>query len=150
MLHWGGVWHRSGLGRNVASSDDELKHALTGLSQGPGRAVLIVEPSPDRQARLARLMAVHGHRAIGTSSLDGARAFLRAFPVDLVLLAEEIAGSSPLTVVADLVGRRPHARVVIMSRQSAPEVELEAPRLGALEYVPHSFGGDVLQSLLGG
>lgn len=129
---------------------DEFERALEGLRGGPGRAVLIVEPSPDQQSRLARLMAVHGHRAIGASSIDGALAFLREFPVDLVLLAEELSGDSPLRVVAEFIGRRPNARVVIMTRphgeQSAPAVD--TGRFAALEYVPRAINGDVLQTLL--
>jgi ActR/RegA family two-component response regulator len=132
------------------ASDEQLTHALERLGRGPGRAVLIVEPSPDHQARLARLIAVHGHRAIGTSTIDGALAFLRAFPVDLVLLAEEVAGDSPLRVVAQLVGRRPNARIVIMTPPSTGLPIPEGARLAALEYVPRSLGVDVLQSLLPG
>lgn len=123
----------------------EFQEVLQNLRGGRGRAVLIVEPSPDQQARLARLMAVHGHRAIGTASLDGALAFLEAFPVDLVLLAEELAGATPLRVVADIVGRRPNARIAIMT---PPPGDVEAGRYSALEYVPRSFGGDVLETLL--
>ena len=130
-------------------SDDQLQYALRRLGQGPGRAVLIVEPSPDHQARLARLIAVRGHRAIGTSTLEGALSFLRAFPVDLVLLAEEVAGESPLRVVAEMLGRRPHARIVIMTPPDAT-TQPEGSRFAALEYVPRSLSVDVLQTLLPG
>jgi ActR/RegA family two-component response regulator len=130
------------------ATDNQLHEALRELEGGPGRAVLIVEPSPDHQARLARLMAIHGHRAVGTSSLEGALAFLRAFPADLVLLAEELVGDSPLRVVAEIVGRRPGARIVIMTPPSSLQPTLDSSHLGALEYVPRSFGGDVLEALL--
>ena len=128
-------------------SDDQLQYALKRLGGGPGRAVLIVEPSPDHQARLARLIAVRGHRAIGTSTLEGALSFLRAFPVDLVLLAEEVGGTSPLRVVAEMLGQRPNARIVIMTPPEANE-DSEHSRVTALEYVPRSLGIDVLQTLL--
>ena len=126
--------------------------AVEGLSKGPGRAVLIVDPSPDHQARLARLMAVHGHRAIGTSSLDGAFAFLQAFPADLVLLSEEAAGATPRTVVADIGNRRPNARVAIMVPHDRAELDGDA-ELGAddeerLEYVPRALNGETLATLL--
>ena len=138
----------SSVGDGVA--DNDLQRALAGLSHGPGRAVLIVEPSPDQQARLARLMAVNGHRAIGTSTLDGALAFLRAFPVDLVLLSEELAGDNPLRVVAEIVGNRPNARIAIMTPTRAPGTPPSDPgRFAALDYVPSSFGAEELQTLLG-
>jgi ActR/RegA family two-component response regulator len=135
-----------GIGGDGVPRDEQLKQALERLGDAPGRAVLIVEPSPDHQARLARLMAVHGHRAIGTSTLDGARAFLQAFPVDLVLLAEEVTADAPLQVVAEMIGRRPNARIVIMTPKDAETAE--SRRFAALEYVPRSFGVDVLQTLL--
>lgn len=131
-------------------NDIHVEHALRGLREGPGRAVLIVEPSPDNQARVARLLAVQGHRAIGTTSLDGALAFLRAFPVELVLLAEEVAGESPLRVVAEIVGRRPNARIVIMARPKPAHGMPEPDRMTALEYLPRSFDGAALAALLPG
>lgn len=131
--------------RETARQGAEVQRALQGLARGPGRAVLVVEPSPDQQARLARLVAVRGHRAIGTSSLDGARAFMRAFPVDLVLLAHELVEQSALAVVAELVGTRPHARVVIMT---PPEQMHELPTSNVLEHVAKPFNGETLSNLL--
>lgn len=133
-------------------SGNRVPKAVEGLSKGPGRAVLIVDPSPDHQARLARLMAVHGHRAIGTSSLDGAFAFLQAFPADLVLLSEEAAGATPRSVVADIADRRPNARVAIMvphdraelDGDGEPSPDDEEP----LEYVPRALNGETLATLL--
>jgi DNA-binding NtrC family response regulator len=132
---------------------DAVVATVKGLTNGPGRAVLIVDPSPDHQARLARLMAVHGHRAIGTSSLDGAFAFLQAFPADLVLLAEEAAGATPHSVVADIADRRPNARVAIMVPSDHAELDSDSEvdpdsDVAALEYVPHAMNGDTLATLL--
>lgn len=124
-----------------------LPKAVKGLARGPGRAVLIVDPSPDHQARLARLTAVQGHRAIGTSSLDGALAFLQAFPADLVLLAEEAAGPVPLRTVAELAGARPNARVAILSPERDPLAI--AQREAAIEYLPAALSGEALDALLG-
>jgi ActR/RegA family two-component response regulator len=133
----------------VTDNVRDIDHALRGLQSGPGRVVLIVEPSPDQQARMARLLAVRGHRAIGTTSLDGALAFLRAFPVDLVLLAEEAAGESPLRVVAELVGRRPNARIVILTPSRGPAGDASTvERMTALEYMPRSVDGEALAALL--
>jgi DNA-binding NtrC family response regulator len=131
----------------VAKDIDGVEHALRGLTGGPGSAVLIVEPSPDHQARVARLLAVRGHRAIGTTSVDGAVAFMRAFPVDLVLLAEEVAGDAPWRVIAELLTGRPKTRVVIMTPPKRAN-EAEPSRESAFEYVPRSFEGDALAELL--
>jgi ActR/RegA family two-component response regulator len=144
---------RTGERRAESAPAIPFTDALRKLSLSTGRAVLIVEPSPDHQARLARLVAVHGHRAVGTCSLDGALALLQVFPVDLVLLADEVAGAAPLKVVAEIVRRRPGSRIVIMTPPTSKgpaEPADTSPRLDALEYVPRLFGGDVLQSLLPG
>ena len=138
--------HRTGASVADGVRERDLEHALRGLKSGPGKVVLIVEPSPDQQARMARLLAVRGHRAIGTTSIDGALAFLRAFPVDLVLLAEEAVGDSPLRVVAELIGRRPNARIVILTPARAPATTPD--RIAALEYMPRSFDGEALAALL--
>jgi ActR/RegA family two-component response regulator len=124
----------------------EVQRALQGHAVGPGRAVLVVEPGHDQQARLARLVTVRGHRAIGTSSMDGARAFIRAFPVDLVLLAEEVVGDSALAVVAEVLGTRPHARVVIMT---APAHAGFGHASRVLEHIERPFSVDALTRLLG-
>lgn len=130
----------------MADDVKSIEHALRGLTTAKGRAVLIVEPNPDQQARLARLVAVRGHRVIGTTSIEGAVAFMRAFPVDLVLLAEEIAGDAPWRVVADLLTGRPKLRVVIMT---PPDASPELTRASTLEYVPRA-DGDALSQLLPG
>jgi ActR/RegA family two-component response regulator len=152
MLRTVAIGRGTRMGASVGNTVRDIEHALRGLQNGPGRVVLIVEPSPDHQAKLARLLAVRGHRAIGTTSIDGALAFLRAFPVDLVLLAEEVAGDSPLRVVAELIGRRPNARIVIMTPPLAADAARSMTRAGMapLEYMPRSFDGETLAALLPG
>jgi CheY-like chemotaxis protein len=144
----GGRVDKGGVKAVVADDMHGIESALRGLAHGPGRAVLIVDPGPDQQAKVARLLAVLGHRAIGTSSLDGALALLRAFPVDLVLLAEEVAGDAPLRVVAELVGQRPHARVVIVTPPDGPHDAADRPHGSTLEYVPRPFDRATLAALL--
>jgi hypothetical protein len=47
-----------------------------------------------------------------------------------------------------MVGRRPNARIVIMTPNEELENGEESQRFAALEYVSRSLGGDVLQNLL--
>ncbi|MDD9937790.1 MAG: response regulator [Myxococcales bacterium] len=128
---------------------DDVRRALQQLRPGAGHAVLLVEPNPDLQSKLARLVTVHGHRVIGTSSLDGALALLEAFPVDLVLLAEEVCGHDPTSVVAELVSIRPHARIVIMTAPEPAESGVRPARFEALEYAPRPFDPEALDALIG-
>lgn len=111
--------------------------------------MLLVEPNPDHQSRLARAVTVHGHRVIGTSSLDGAVALLQAFPVDLVLVAEEIAEGDPTAMVAELVSIRPHARIVVMTApDESAESGVRPARFEALEYAARPFDSEALTALL--
>jgi DNA-binding NtrC family response regulator len=128
--------------------DGDIRQALGGLRGGPGAAVLIVEPNPDRQSAMARLVAVHGHRAIGTSSIDGARALMEAFPVDLVLLAEELGGGDPVRVVGELVSLQPNARIVVLTQPEEPGSGVRPARFRALEYQSRPVNAATLQALL--
>lgn len=111
--------------------------------------MLLVEPNPDYQSRLARMVTVHGHRAVGTSSLDGALALLQAFPVDLVLVAEEVGEGDPTAMVAELVSVRPHARIVVLTAPEEPsESGVRPARFEALEYAPRPSDSEALTALL--
>lgn len=85
-----------------------------------GQAVLILEPDPSQQSRLARMITVGGHRVVGTSSLDGALALLSQFPVDLLLISEECARAWVDRLVAYAQDRRPGVRVIILAADADP------------------------------
>lgn len=80
-----------------------------------GPAVMIVEPLPDQQWKLARMFTVQGYRVIGSASLHAARALLRRFPVDLMLLADESIDDEAGRKVAELAQAFPKMRFLIMS-----------------------------------
>lgn len=87
---------------------------------------MIVEPLPDQQWKLARMFTVSGYRVIGSASLHAARALLRRFPVDLMLLSED---SRPETraELRELVATFPNVRIVIMGdgqERTAQDVDL--------------------------
>jgi DNA-binding NtrC family response regulator len=116
------------------------------------RSVLVIEPDPDGQSRLAREVSLTGHQVIGTDSLDGAKSLLAAYPVDLILLAEGLTLTDPLGVVAELVGLRPEARIIVVTH---PESDAESghsdirpARHEALEYLPGPVEPDRLAMLL--
>jgi len=127
---------------------DVLQNALGDLRPGACRAVLLVEPNPDHQSRLARMVTRRGHRAIGASTLDGGLALLQAFPVDLVMVAEEACFGDPTAMVAELVSIRPHARVVIMIGPESTESGVRPARFEALEYAPRPSDAEGLRQLL--
>jgi len=108
----------------------------------------VLEPNPDHQARLARLLTVHGNRVIGTSSLDAAAALMREFRVDLVLLAEELTLPDPAGAVANLVALQPEARIAIMTGDEDGGSGVRPARVAAVEYLARPLGQRGLADLL--
>lgn len=128
---------------------EDVGEALDALRVGSaGRAVLVIEPDPDRQQGLARLLKLGGHRVIGTSTVDGGRSLLREFPVDLVLVAEEVTVPNPMAVIADMVGIRPGARFVVLTEPEEPVSGVRPARYEALEYLERPEEPQPLHALL--
>jgi|WetSurMetagenome_2_1015567.scaffolds.fasta_scaffold674668_1 DNA-binding NtrC family response regulator len=84
------------------------------LSEGARDSVLVIEPDPNHQWKLARMLTLKGYRAIGTSSCDGAIALLKEYPVGLVLLAENLPTISLTTLIEKIRESRPFVHVVVM------------------------------------
>ncbi len=96
---------------------------VTSTRETDGASVLVVEPDPDLQWRLARMLTVHGHRVVGASSGDGALALAREWPVDLVLVDEALparGGLSALALTRALRAAHPDVRVVLLTAAGAP------------------------------
>jgi ActR/RegA family two-component response regulator len=124
-----------------------VENDSTRLSE-PGRAVLIAEPDPAEQARLARLFRRAGHRVIGASTIDASRSLLKEFSVDVALVAEELTLPSPMMTIADLVSIRPEARFVVLAESESGGSGIRAPREEAIEYSPRPLEPEALSVLL--
>jgi DNA-binding NtrC family response regulator len=107
----------------------KAKEAFTEIeiSEGALDTVLVVEPDPNQQWKLAQMLTLKGYRAIGTSSCDGAMALLKEYPVGLVLLAEKLPTTSPTTLIDKLREFRPSLRVVVM-RDTESAIPEKPPR----------------------
>lgn len=125
-----------------------LGEAVRQLGETGRRVVLVAEPDPDHQSRLARLLTVQGHRVIGTSSVEAATTLMREFGVDVVLVAEELTLPDPAGVVADLVALQPEARIVIITSPEGPTSGIRPARIPALEYLARPCADQGLASLL--
>lgn len=110
-----------------------------------GSAVLIVEPDPDQQSRLARMFTVQGFRVIGTSSVDGALALLGNFPVDLLLVAEECPAPDVRAIVGAAQSENPLTRILVIG-----EGPLAGPArpLPQVEYVARPARMDQVATLV--
>ena len=93
--------------------------------------VLVVEADPDLQWRLARALTVEGNRVVGTSSGDGALALVAEWPVDLVLVAEELPRMEGIEVIRHLHERCPDVVSILIADENTPELRAAARLAGA-------------------
>lgn len=81
--------------------------------------VLLVEDDPDRQFRLARLLSAAGHRVVGASSGNGALTLMSQWAVDLVMVAEHLAGATGAAVARRIRAAHGHVPVVLVTDRPA-------------------------------
>jgi CheY-like chemotaxis protein len=133
----------------ASQTSDGRDHAV-GLESGTFEApteiirdVLVVEPDPDAQTALSRALALPGRRIIGTSSSEGAYAFIRENPPDAIFVAEKNVGMDALDFCAHLRELCPSALIVWMGEEGADEghrfshgVDLELSHAEILDLPP--------------
>ncbi len=124
------------------SMDDQARRPRSGAT------VLLVEDDPDQQWRLARLLTVHGHRVVGTSTADGALALLEQWPMDLVLVDERLPGIEGVALLERLRLRHPALALALMSEAPDDELEADAARLGVLALLAKPVASDQVTRLL--
>ncbi|MCS6798633.1 MAG: response regulator [Myxococcota bacterium] len=117
------------------------------LPRAPG--VLVVEDDPDQQWRLARMLTVDGSRVVATSSAEGAVALLREWPADVVLLDDELGGTSGIDVARRIHALRPRLPIVLMTSDGGAHVERTAENAGVAACLHKPFGREALWGVLG-
>jgi DNA-binding response OmpR family regulator len=111
------------------------------------RGVLLVENDPDLQWRLARTLTVGGNRVVGTSSSDGALALMAQWPVDVVLVAEDLPGMDGVELAKHIRRDHPEVPIVLMAEEG-PDVELAARMAGATAWLVKPFRVEELERIL--
>src|SRR5687768_17049798 len=96
------------MGSEKTSADKKVDAAARLVAAHRPSGVLVIEDDPDLQWRLARMLTVQGNRVVGTSSGDGALALISQWPVDLVLVDEDLPGMSGLEVARRIRTSHPH------------------------------------------
>ncbi len=140
--------------------DDGSERSTAGAVEAPTHGILVVESDPDQQWRLARRLTVDGNRVVGTSSADGALALVSRWPVDLVLVAEDLPGMEGLELVRRLHETCEGVQVVLMTHDDGPDVRVAAALAGATgclrkpvrsaalaEIMARALGSDIRPSL---
>jgi len=112
------------------------------------QAVLIVEPDPEVQSRLATALSREGHRVVGTGSGEGALALVGEWDVDLALVSDSLPGRSGLEVARLLRERRPAATVLIMTDQIGASTRVAVRAVGAHDCIRKPIALDALRPWL--
>jgi CheY-like chemotaxis protein len=110
--------------------------------------ILVIEDDPDLQWRLARTLTVKGNRVVGTSSGDGALALIREWPMDLVLVDQDLPGMDGLEVSRRIRSEFPDIPVVLMTGQSGPDAQMAAKMAGVAATLIKPFRLEKLSELL--
>jgi DNA-binding response OmpR family regulator len=106
---------------------------------GPQRRVLVADDEKRIRQVLARILRSRG---IATdSAADGKEAVAMALRgcYDLVILDLLMPGQDGFTALREIMRRRPHQAVLVLSCLSDPESKMASLGLGADDYVPKPF-----------
>ena len=127
---------------------DQAVRAVRKVSADRQCGVLVVEDDPDLQWRLARMLTVQGNRVVGTSSGDGALALIAQWPVDLILVDEDLPGMSGLEVSRCIRDTHPGVPVVLMTGDDSAATRAAARLAGAVACLVKPFRVEALLDLL--
>jgi DNA-binding response OmpR family regulator len=129
---------------------DKALRAVRALTAGRREAtgILLVEADPDVQWRLAKMLGELASRVVGTSTGEGALALMSMWPVDLVLVDQNIPGTSGIEVAERLRKAHPDTPLVLMTAAESHDLRVRARLAGAMGLLVKPFGFDHLRELL--
>lgn len=130
---------------------DKLERARFAVATIPPtrlRGVLVVEEDPDLQWKLARMLTVRGNRVVGTSSGEAALELMRQWPVDLVLVGDELPGMSGVELARVIRDEHSSTPVVLMSSADADLPEITGKLAGVVATITKPFRPEALIELL--
>jgi len=93
------------------------------------------------------MLTIQGYRVVGTSSGDGALALMAQWPVDLVLLDEQLPGASGIEVAERIRREHPDIPVVLMTRDAGPETRMAARLAGVFACLAKPLGLEALREI---
>ena len=131
--------------------DRKLKRARWAVATIPptrARGVLVVEDDPDLQWQLARMLTVRGNRVVGTSSAEAALELIGQWPVDLVLVDDQLPGMSGVELARIINEKHPDTPVVLMTSQASHGERIAETLAGVVAVVAKPFRLESLVELL--
>jgi DNA-binding NtrC family response regulator len=127
---------------------ETVRRAIASVPPTRERGVLVIEDDPDLQWRLARMLTLRGNRVVGTSSAEAALELMRHWPVDLVLVDDELPGMSGVELAQHVHDHYPATSVVLMSTEPSAHAHLTARLAGVVAVLAKPFALDSLLDLL--
>jgi len=132
----------------LSLSSAESMESSVGVISNRGHGVLVVESDPDLQWRIARTLTVDGNRVVGTSTGEGALALLEQWPVDLVLVDENLPGIDGIELIRRLADTSPDITLILLTDSEDPDLQVTARLAGATSCIRKPFRVDVLEAVL--
>ena len=105
----------------------------------PPLDVLVVDDDPGIRSKLAMCLEDDGHDVTAVSNAEEAVEAATADAFDVVFLDLRLPGGSGMDIIPDLLERRPHAEIIIITAHASIESAVEAMRRGASDYLPKPF-----------
>jgi CheY-like chemotaxis protein len=129
---------------------DKALRATRALTAGrPDAAgILLVEADPDVQWKLARMLTALGNRVVGASTGDGALALIAEWPVDLVLIDQNLPGMSGIEVAERIRQAHEDIPLVLMTATESPDLRMRARLAGAIGLLVKPFAFAHLHELV--
>ncbi|MDP1606471.1 MAG: response regulator [Rhodocyclaceae bacterium] len=110
--------------------------------------ILIIDDDATFNAVLVRAFVRRGMPARGVTSPDEARAVIRQAAPELVVLDLNLAGTSGLTLIPELLAARQDCRIVVLTGYASIATAVEAIKLGAMQYLAKPVEIDAILAAL--
>ena len=136
------------MGKGDRQKIEQAVRAVRDIVPRRHAGVLVIEDDPDLQWKLARMLTVQGSRVVGTSSGDGALALIEQWPVDLVLVDQDIPGMSGLEVARRIRQSHSGIQVVLMTGDDGEDIKAAAKLAGAVACLVKPFRVEAVWDLL--
>lgn len=127
---------------------ERARQAVATIPPTRMRGVLVVEDDPDLQWKLARMLTLRGNRVVGTSSAEGALELLRQWPVDLVLVDDDLPGMSGVELAQVIGEEHADTAVVLICSEGTDPAEITGKLAGAVATISKPFCPEALLELL--
>ncbi len=120
------------------------------MTPGACARCLVVDEDPLVRWSLVRFLEAHCREARSVASGELALAFLREWPVDILIADAYLAGMTGAELVTRCQGLRPRPGVILLAGSEAPPFPTTLDQLGVIGVIEKPLVFDSLADLLAG